>query len=230
LSEESAIFPIVSPDGRWIAFSVIEEDGSEFTHVMRPDGSDLHLLHPNLPVEYPFITATDWSKDGRHIAYHTQIDGEWLLGVAAMEPESGSASEVRLIGVKGGIPFWSPDGAHLVYQRSEDEKPDLYVTTANGDDIYRLTDDPAHEWLAGWSSNPSFIYYGRITETGDKDVYRIAMDDSARPKSDPEFWMAFTKPTRLRQFLDFHNDRALGAIVELGSDICLIEFEMTLSR
>ena len=158
------------------------------------------------------------------------INGEWLLGVAAIELESGTASEIRLIGVKGKIPFWSPDGGHLVYQNIEDEQPDLYVTTIDGDDIYRLTDDSAPEWLAGWSSTPSFIYYGRMEENGDKLVYRIAMDEAGRPKSDPELWMALPQSIRLRQFLDFHDDRALGAIEDMGSDICLIEFEMTSSR
>ncbi len=105
-----------------------------------------------------------------------------------------------------------------------------YVTTIDGDDIVRLTDDRAQEWLAGWSAKPSFIYYGRMEENGDKLVYRIAMDDTGRPKSDPELWMTFPQPIRLQQFLDFHNDRALGAIVDMGSDICLIEFEMTSFR
>ena len=69
-----------------------------------------------------------------------------------------------------------------------------------------------------------------MEENGDKLVYRIAMDDAGRPKSDPELWMAFPQPIRLRQFLDFDNDRALGAIIDMGSDICLIEFEMTAAR
>ena len=153
-----------------------------------------------------------------------------MLGVATIELESATVSEMGLIGVTGSIPFWSPDGGHLVYQRTEDEKPDLYVATIDGNDIYRLTDDPAPEWLAGWSSNPSFVYYGRMEENGDKNVYRIAMDDTGRPKSDPELWMAYTQSTRLQQFLDFQNDRAVGAIWESGSDICLIEFEKTSSR
>jgi len=230
LSEEMGKFPIVSPDGKWVAYSTMGKDGGFTTHVVRPDGSDLHALYSDLSEEYPFIVSTDWSKDGRHIVYHTQINGEWLLGVATIEPESGTASEMGLIGVTGGIPFWSPDGRHLVYQGTVDEKPDLHVATIDGDDTYRLTHDPAEEWLAGWSAKPSFIYYGRMEENGDKLVYRIAMDDTGRPKSDPELWMEFPQPIRLGQFLDFHNDRALGAILDMGSDICLIEFEKTSSR
>lgn len=231
LGKEIGGWPIVFPDGRWLAFSIMEEDGTDFTHVMRPDGSNLHLLHPNLRAEYPFVTATDWSRDGRHIAFHTQVDGEWLLGVAVMEPETGMASEVRLIGVKGGIPLWSPEGSHLVYQRTdEDNKPDLYVTTPDGDDIYRLTDDPAPEWLAGWSADPSFIYYGRLTDRGDKALYRVAMDASGRPTSAPELWIAPEQGIYVRQRLDFHGNRALGAVYEARSDICLVEFDMTSSK
>jgi serine/threonine protein kinase len=230
LSEGFGGYPIVSPDGRWIAYGAMDKDGRLTTHVVRPGGSDLHPLYSEVPEEYTLILSTDWSKDGRHIAYHTVINGEWMLGVAAIQLESGTVSEMGLIGVKGSIPFWSPAGGHLVYQRTEDEKPDLYVTTVDGDDIYRLTDDPAKEWVAGWSSKPSFIYYGRMEENGDKDVYRIAMDDTGRPKSDPELWMAFPPPIRLGQYLDFHNDRALGRIDDPASYICLIEFEKTSSR
>ena len=117
-----------------------------------------------------------------------------------------------------------------MYQATEDDKPDLFVATIDGDDIYRLTDDTAEEWLAGWSAEPSFIYYSRWAENGDSDVYRIAMDEAGRPKSDPELWMDFPQPIRLTQFLDFHDGTALGKISEPASYICLIEFEMSSSR
>jgi Tol biopolymer transport system component len=233
LNDELGIFPIVSPDGRWIAYAAVGNEGDAFnTQIVRPDGSDLHPLYSDLPEEYQFIVSLDWSNDGRHIVYHTKIKDkdEWQLGVATINMETGTAIEIGLIGVTGKIPFWSPDGKHLVYQRTVDNMPNLYVSTVDGEKTWRLTDDPAQEWLAGWSENPSYVYYGRMKENGDKDVYRIAMDDDGRPKSAPELWMAFPESVRLSQFLDFHADRAIGAIDEAKSDICLIEFEKMASR
>jgi len=230
LSEEMGGLPIVSPDGRWIAYGTMNKDGRITTHVVHPDGSDLHPLYSELPEEYGVFLSKDWSKDGRHIAYHAVIDGEWLLGVATVESESGTVSEMGLIGVEGSTPLWSPEGSHLVYKFIEEEKPDIYVVTIDGEEIYRLTDDSADERLAGWSAEPSFIYYSRWAENGDSDVYRIAMDDKGRPTSDPEVWMDFPRSIYLRQQLDFHGNRALGGINEPTNYICLLEFEVSSSR
>jgi Tol biopolymer transport system component len=230
ISDNKSGYPAVSPDGRWIAFTIFEENGGYSNQVVRPDGSDLHYLYPELREDHPFVVATDWSRDGRKIVYHTMIDDEWFLGVITVDPESGTATGMGLIGLKGAIPFWSPDGTHLVYHLAEDGQPDLGVSSVDGKDKYRLTDDPAAEWLAGWSENPSFIYYGRMMENGHKEVYRIAMDDNGRPKSQPELWMVFPPPVMLRQFMDFHTNRALGAVYEAESDIVLLEFEDPPSR
>jgi hypothetical protein len=51
-----------------------------------------------------------------------------------------------------------------------------------------------------------------------------------KPNTTPELWMAFSGRTRLRQVVDSHSGRAVGAIVEESSDICLIEFDIPLAH
>src|SRR5262249_39706141 len=54
--------PIVTPDGQWIAFNLLNQQGS-YIHVMRPDGSDVHLLAPLLREKFSSAISRAWSPD-----------------------------------------------------------------------------------------------------------------------------------------------------------------------
>ena len=222
LNEEHIGAPFPSPDGRWIVCYLAEDDGTGFPYLMRPDGSGFRELAPSLREQFTFVVVTDWSINGRHLLFHTRIDDEWKVGILTLDEDAGIVSNVRVLPFRGGIPFWSPDGRFIVFQRTEDGQPDLYVSNFEGNDVYRLTNDATQEWVCGWEDSPSRIYY----KNGEDDTaYRVAMDSNGRPESDPEIWIQGSRSLVVRQFLDFRNGRAIGPMHESNSDLWLLEFE-----
>src|SRR5262249_56995633 len=59
--------PRISPDGRWVALSLVREKGQTI-YVMRADGSDLHLLDTSVAEEFASAFHADWSPDGSRLA------------------------------------------------------------------------------------------------------------------------------------------------------------------
>ena len=120
-------FPAWSPDGQWIAMTELSA-GSAPSHaisVIRPDGSDLRVLHrqaagdPN--VEGGFGGPLAWSPDSRRIAYSRGRDP-----ARADEPDYSALLEVvsldgREVNIgretSGWIEAvsWSPDGRSIAF-------------------------------------------------------------------------------------------------------------------
>jgi TolB protein len=85
-------------------------------------------------------------------------------------------------------PAWSPDGRMLVFSSTRgnaDGETDLYVATAEGSIVRRLTSAPGRDTYADWSADGRYIYFnsGRGRERG-TDVYRMEMqgDDCRRTR------------------------------------------------
>lgn len=52
-----------SPDDRWIAYASLVSYRYQQLHLVRPDGTDDHVVAPDLRIG----TSIDWSRDGRHV-------------------------------------------------------------------------------------------------------------------------------------------------------------------
>jgi hypothetical protein len=76
--------PIVSPDGRRIAFV-----GGSTVHVMGVDGSEPKVLAPPPSDVFGFVGCVAWSKDGKRLAFVR------TLPAFALNPKSASILESR---------------------------------------------------------------------------------------------------------------------------------------
>ena len=225
LTEEDSFAAVPSPDGKWIIVTKVEDQGATFPYLMRSDGGGLRELAPSLRDEYLFADVTDWSTDGKRLAFHTKLrdgDGSVIIGYLTVDEEGADVRDIHILPGRGGIPFWSPDGRFMVFQRTVGEQADLFVTNLAGDDVYQLTDDERVEWVCGWELDPSRIYYhDGVTEA----VYRVLMNSDGRPESDPEIWLSGSGPVTLRQWLDFQDGRAIGPMTAAESDLWFLEFD-----
>lgn len=110
--------PSLSPDGRWIVFSVTEP-----SYVEADQSSDLWLVPADGSAQPRRLTNTRggeggvaWSPDGRRVAFTARREGDeatqiYLLDVA----QGGEAQRVTSLSIGAGAPRWSPDGRALLF-------------------------------------------------------------------------------------------------------------------
>ncbi len=106
--------PQVSPDGRWVAFTVTTIDKAQNTR-----NTDIWLVptaggEPRQLTTHPAADARPrWSPDGRKLAFISTRDGTsqiWVMDVTGGEPERLTRFPTGASGV-----LWSPDGRHLAF-------------------------------------------------------------------------------------------------------------------
>jgi Tol biopolymer transport system component len=215
--------PKVAPDGQWIAFSLLNEQGN-YIHLMRPDGSNVHLLAPWLREEFTYVGVDNWSPDSSRLGgWFKSRDGEWQMGIAAIDAETGTARAIKLLDLPGwgaDRPSWSPDCRFFVYQAISEGSWDLWIATAEGTDPRRLTSDPGNERGPVWSADGKFVYYVKDW----RSIWRIPMNASGEQAGPAQLWAQFPKTRFVTDSLAFTKDQAIIALTEGASDLWLVEF------
>jgi Tol biopolymer transport system component len=102
--------PVVSPDGRRIAFSV-EDGGKTLLYMMDNDGSQLKVLTESLVLR----GNPAWAPDGQSIISAVLRDGEPRLTRIFLNGET----PVPMVAEYSIDPVWSPDGRFLVYSGAD---------------------------------------------------------------------------------------------------------------
>jgi Tol biopolymer transport system component len=214
--------PRPSPDGRWIAFNVVDEKGL-YPYLMRADGSGVHPLASDFPNRFGGVKAECWSPDGSRLACFFDGPGSFGIGLVAIDREAGTARAVEHLDLPGRgaeRPAWSPDGRHLAYETLSDRSWDLWLADGDGGHSRRLTSDPGNERSPVWSSDGKALYFNRDY----RGVWRIPMDDAARPTGPAQRWAEFPRTRIVSDALAIRGDRAILAVTELASDLWMVEF------
>jgi Tol biopolymer transport system component len=74
-------------------------------------------------------------------------------------------------------PSWSPDGTRIAFGRNHDDNTDVYVISANGTGLVRLTSDPASDSQPSWSPDGDRIAFASDRD-GDLEIYVMDVDGS----------------------------------------------------
>jgi len=99
----------IAPGEPWLVYQYWDQQAH--LRLIRPDGSDMHLL---LPGEIREQWHPDWSPDGARIAF--EMDGEiWVAGVdgSGLRRLTGCDAPCRDL----NQPAWSPDGSEVAFTR-----------------------------------------------------------------------------------------------------------------
>lgn len=114
--------PIVSPDGRWVLFSLTEPDYDPAKQV-----SDLWIVPADGSQPPRRLTATRapeaspvWSPDSSRIAFTTKRDGDDAAQVYTLPLNGGEAQRVTTILAGASNPQWSPNGHALLFESDFD--------------------------------------------------------------------------------------------------------------
>jgi len=78
---------------------------------------------------------------------------------------------------------WSPDGRRIAFSAIQDgdHDPELFVTSAAGGDVRRLTDNYLPDFQPSWSPDGRWIAFTSI-RTGLSQIYRMRADGSAQKR------------------------------------------------
>jgi dipeptidyl aminopeptidase/acylaminoacyl peptidase len=113
--------PAVSPDGKWVIFSVLEP-----SYEADKDVSDLWITATDGSSPPRRLTNTKaaegavaWSADSRNIAFTTKREGDEVEQVYILELAAGGEAR-RLTSVSTGAsnPQWRPDGKAILFESS----------------------------------------------------------------------------------------------------------------
>lgn len=114
--------PVVSPDGRWIVFSLTAPDYDPAKQT-----SDLWIVRSGggePPRQLTFTkdpeSGAAWSPDGTRLAFATKREGDQVQQVYVLPMDGGEARRVTNISGGASGPQWRPDGKAILFQSQVD--------------------------------------------------------------------------------------------------------------
>jgi Tol biopolymer transport system component len=113
--QQGASFPLLSPDGQWIAYELTRETGTTISVMDRNGGQQQTILdEPGLHYPYSF------SSDGRRISYTACPGGVW--NVYWIDRETRQTKQVTNYTAFGSVvrsPAWRPGAEQMAFEFTE---------------------------------------------------------------------------------------------------------------
>jgi Tol biopolymer transport system component len=164
--------PAPSPDGSRIAFQATDAaTGSSMIWIVNANGSGARAITTEAHAA-PFVhTMPAWSSDGATLALALGAPGN--LGIATMSADGGPLT-VRTQPASGSDaePFWSPDGARLVYvHTTTPAQSDIMLLTLAGGARQSLHAGNAHD--PAWSPGGGLIAFSERTAGEPAELFTI---------------------------------------------------------
>ncbi|HEU4629583.1 MAG TPA: hypothetical protein VFS08_07540, partial [Gemmatimonadaceae bacterium] len=164
-NSEANVSPIVSPDGRYVAFFssrdlfgyalyVAEVSTGKVVKRLTSVTGDPHFDAINF-----ISSAGSWSPDGQQLAFVVYAEGDNELDI--YDVRSGDVERrIKITGV-GAIsdPAWSPDGSRIVVSGNAGGVSDLYMVELATGRTEQLTRGRAAELQPAWSPDGRTIAY-----------------------------------------------------------------------
>jgi dipeptidyl aminopeptidase/acylaminoacyl peptidase len=175
--------PVVSPDGKWIAF-YSTRSGHQDIWIVPADGSAApRQLTQAANAEDDPRFAPAWSPDSRQIAYVSDKADYWADDVWLVDVASGKARQLSKSLMAASTPAWSPDGTSIALLGTakkgywyEDLQDIFIVDPANGTERTIKMQVYATDWLHSlpvyWSGDGKalfFVYH----ERGDLNLWSV---------------------------------------------------------
>ncbi len=168
-----AQYPVFSPNGSIIVFSIGSGDGNEQLFYIYPNGSNLTQLtsgsRGNLKASF--------SPDGSRLAFDTQRNPDFSASyIYTLNFTNGAVLPLVLDG-SDRRPDWSPDGSKIAFTAAAGPGfgSEVFIVNADGSNRYRVTDGLMNfqdEDNASWSPDNSKIAFSS-SRNGSSDIYVI---------------------------------------------------------
>ena len=195
--------PAISPDGREVAFSQGEADGSwHIWSVPFEGGPARQLASTDAGEVYP-----RWSPDGTYILFNTWTEPRRLGRVTSRG--GGSAPTMLSFTGEGTAAFAdiAPDGRRIALSRAEPSGERIYVGPAEGGAAQRLTASSGA--IPRWSPDGSLIAFGG-TRSFSGGIFTIRADGSGERRLTSEGGWPVGGPTDDRSAISPSADAAIS--------------------
>jgi serine/threonine-protein kinase len=152
---EVNLFPLWSPDGKYIVFESSSPKGYGLGAVRADGGGTLHRLGENNSLMIPY----SFTSDGR-LVY--SASGIWVARLDTTDLDNPRLQDPQRLarGVGGGAPAVSPDGHWLAYRSAESGRDQVYVQPFpdGGAKVQVSTDGEGYSGFA-WASGVHELYW-----------------------------------------------------------------------
>jgi Tol biopolymer transport system component len=146
-------YPVWSPDGHTIAFRSTRDGlGNLYTRGVGVVEHDKPILQDDAS-KYP----SDWSRDGKYLAYFTEAGDIWVLPVSEDAGESKPMQVTETKFYESDAKF-SPDGRWIAYISTEPGEPHVYIQSFPEKGFKQQVSTNAGV-LPRWSPKGNELYY-----------------------------------------------------------------------
>jgi len=168
-ASEFAAQPAISRQGNRLAYAVSRAN----CNIWRVDlGGAGHK--PGIPVKSIASTKQEmwpaYSPDGTRIAFVSDRSDSYEIWVSGSD--GSNAAQLTSLGSPGtNGPQWSPGGENIAFQAWPGGNSDVYVISANGGALRRLTTNlaPKQSKWPGWSRDGKWLYFS----TGSTGIWKM---------------------------------------------------------
>lgn len=174
-----SLYPVASPDGRWVAFqsnrdrdqSEPENNESYEIYIMNRGGGQLQRLTFNQQLD----RLPAWSPDSEWVIYSTEVEAN-IFDLRRVRINDRMDEVVLSNGLYNGHPRYSPDGQYIVFtmgaNRLDAGTWEIALLEVATGDITLLTDNQVHDGSPVFSPDGQQILY--ITYNADNQSFAIA--------------------------------------------------------
>lgn len=167
--------PVVSPDGRHVAFFAARElFGYDLYLADATTGRSIRkLADVSTSTEFDALSfissAGTWSPDGRRFAFIVYARGN--QEIALLDVASGNVERKIPVPGVGAVqhPSWSPDGGSIAFSGSVGGISDLFIYDLTARSVRRLTNDKFADIQPSWSPDGRSLVFS--TDRGDETSF-----------------------------------------------------------
>lgn len=206
-----AMTPVWSPDGRFIAYAQIPNDGTvekNFLFIIPALGGAEQKIY-----EAPHLSSLDWSPDGKTLVFSARSEQNAPNNLFAISLET---REVRQITFSADDNFtdpdFSPDGKMISFVRVKNKMSEIYVVPlAGGEPQQILTNAKFIIGRARWTPDGENLIFGS-NRSGNYRLWKVStnggepelVNGAGEPATDPSLSADGSRLAYLRMEIDFN--------------------------